>query len=67
MYREIREWRVLIYKRHLDGFESKGGAFFYPPLLHLLFPFTLLEYCRLDTYAMVRLWQHFAGRYDLKL
>jgi Domain of unknown function(DUF2779) len=27
----------------------------------------LLDYCKLDTYAMVRLWQHFAGRYDLKL
>ncbi len=27
----------------------------------------LLEYCKLDTYAMVRLWQVFAGRADLKL
>ena len=27
----------------------------------------LLEYCKLDTYAMVRLWQVFAGRTDLKL
>ncbi len=27
----------------------------------------LLEYCKLDTYAMVRLWQVFAGRSDLKL
>jgi len=27
----------------------------------------LLAYCRLDTYAMVRLWQVFAGRADLKL
>lgn len=27
----------------------------------------LLDYCRLDTYAMVRLWQHFAGRTDLAL
>jgi hypothetical protein len=27
----------------------------------------LLAYCRLDTYAMVRLWQVFAGRTDLKL
>lgn len=27
----------------------------------------LLEYCKLDTYAMVRLWQAFAGRTDLKL
>ena len=27
----------------------------------------LLDYCRLDTYAMVRLWQHFAGRHDLRL
>ncbi len=27
----------------------------------------LLEYCKLDTYAMVRLWQIFAGRTDLRL
>ena len=27
----------------------------------------LLAYCRLDTYAMVRLWQVFAGRMDLAL
>lgn len=27
----------------------------------------LLAYCRLDTYAMVRLWQVFAGRTELKL
>ncbi len=27
----------------------------------------LLAYCKLDTYAMVRLWQVFAGRSDLKL
>ena len=27
----------------------------------------LLEYCKLDTYGMVRLWQHFAGRHDLNL
>ncbi len=27
----------------------------------------LLAYCRLDTYAMVRLWQAFAGRHDLQL
>lgn len=27
----------------------------------------LLSYCKLDTYAMVRLWQVFAGRADLKL
>lgn len=27
----------------------------------------LLEYCKLDTYAMVRLWQIFAGRCDLTL
>jgi len=27
----------------------------------------LLEYCKLDTYAMVRLWQVFAGRTDLRL
>lgn len=24
----------------------------------------LLEYCSLDTYALVRLWQHFSGRND---
>ena len=27
----------------------------------------LLAYCKLDTYAMVRLWQVFAGRTDFKL
>lgn len=27
----------------------------------------LLDYCKLDTYALVRLWQVFAGRTDLKL
>lgn len=27
----------------------------------------LLEYCALDTYAMVRLWQHFSGRNELEL
>ena len=27
----------------------------------------LLEYCKLDTYAMVRLWQVFAGRADMEL
>lgn len=27
----------------------------------------LLAYCKLDTYAMVRLWQFFAGRNDLEL
>ena len=27
----------------------------------------LLAYCKLDTYAMVRLWQVFAGRTDLRL
>ena len=27
----------------------------------------LLDYCRLDTYATVRLWQFFSGRNDLKL
>lgn len=25
----------------------------------------LLDYCRLDTYALVRLWQFFTGRTDL--
>lgn len=27
----------------------------------------LLDYCGLDTYAMVRLWQYFAGRSDLEI
>jgi hypothetical protein len=27
----------------------------------------LLDYCGLDTYAMVRIWQHFAGRQDWRL
>lgn len=27
----------------------------------------LLTYCKLDTYAMVRLWQVFSGRADLNL
>ena len=27
----------------------------------------LHDYCRLDTYAMVRIWQLFSGRKDLKL
>jgi hypothetical protein len=27
----------------------------------------LLAYCKLDTYAMVRLWQVFAGRTELRL
>jgi hypothetical protein len=27
----------------------------------------LLAYCQLDTHAMVRLWQVFAGRTDLSL
>ena len=27
----------------------------------------LLAYCRLDTYALLRLWQFFAGRQDLEL
>jgi hypothetical protein len=27
----------------------------------------LLDYCGLDTYSMVRIWQHFAGRSDLRL
>jgi hypothetical protein len=24
----------------------------------------LLQYCKLDTYALVRLWEHFSGRND---
>ena len=27
----------------------------------------LIDYCKLDTYAMVRLWRHFAGRHDLEI
>ena len=27
----------------------------------------LLEYCGLDTYAMVRLWKYFSGRSDLEI
>jgi hypothetical protein len=27
----------------------------------------LLAYCSLDTYAMVKLWQFFSGRNDLKV
>lgn len=27
----------------------------------------LLDYCGLDTYSMVRIWQHFAGRHDWRL
>jgi len=27
----------------------------------------LIEYCKLDTYAMVKLWQFFAGRNDLAI
>ena len=26
----------------------------------------LLDYCKLDTYAMVRLWQFFSGRNNIK-
>ena len=27
----------------------------------------LLNYCRLDTYAMVRIWQYFTGRHEFHL
>jgi hypothetical protein len=27
----------------------------------------LLDYCSLDTYALVRLWQYFAGRNDIRV
>ncbi len=27
----------------------------------------LLAYCGLDTYALARLWQHFAGRHDIRV
>ena len=38
-----------------------------PPARKLKIERELLEYCRLDTFAMVRIWQVFAGRSDFKL
>jgi hypothetical protein len=60
----------------LDGVQDGGMAM--DAFLEAIHPDTLLErkcqieqqlltYCKLDTYAMVRLWQVFAGRADLKL
>jgi hypothetical protein len=60
----------------LEGVQDGGGAM--EAFLEAIHPETsterkqqieqqLLAYCRLDTYAMVRLWQVFAGRTDLKL
>ena len=60
----------------LDGVQDGGGAM--EAFLEAINPDTpaerknqieqqLLAYCRLDTYAMVRLWQVFAGRTELKL
>ncbi len=60
----------------LDGVKDGGGAM--DAFLEAIHPDTkperkiqieqqLLAYCKLDTYAMVRLWQVFAGRTDLKL
>ena len=60
----------------LDGVQDGGMAM--DAFLEAIHPDTLperktrieqqlLAYCKLDTYAMVRLWQVFAGRTDLKL
>jgi hypothetical protein len=60
----------------LEGVQDGGGAM--EAFLEAIHPETsterkqqieqqLLAYCRLDTYAMVRLWQVFAGRTELKL
>jgi hypothetical protein len=60
----------------LDGVQDGGMAM--DAFLEAIHPDTLIErkeeikkqllaYCKLDTYAMVRLWQVFAGRTDLKL
>ena len=60
----------------LDGVQDGGGAM--EAFLEAIHPNTqaerknqiekqLLAYCKLDTYAMVRLWQVFAGRTELKL
>jgi hypothetical protein len=60
----------------LDGVQ--GGGMAMEAFLEALIPSTsasrkrqieqqLLAYCQLDTYAMVRIWQCFAGRKDLKL
>lgn len=60
----------------LDGVQDGGMAM--EAFLEAIYPDTsaerknqieqqLLAYCKLDTYAMVRLWQVFAGRTDLKL
>lgn len=60
----------------LDGVQNGGMAM--EAFLEAIHPDTgaerktqieqqLLAYCKLDTYAMVRLWQVFAGRTDLRL
>ena len=60
----------------LDGVQDGGAAM--QAFLEAIDPSTtverksqiekqLLAYCKLDTYAMVRLWQVFAGRTELKL
>ena len=60
----------------LDGVQNGGMAV--EAFLEAIYPETpttrrealrkqLSNYCRLDTYAMVRLWQVFAGRQELKL
>ena len=60
----------------LDGVQDGGMAM--QAFLEAIHPDTRLErksqiqqqllaYCKLDTYAMVRLWQVFAGRTELRL
>jgi len=60
----------------LEGVQDGGGAM--EAFLEAIHPDTqadrksqieqqLLAYCKLDTYAMVRLWQVFAGRTELRL
>ncbi len=60
----------------LDGVQSGGQAMaayikasdiFVEPEVVATIEAQLLRYCKLDTYAMVRLWQVFAGRTDLEL
>lgn len=60
----------------LDGVQNGGEAMaaylaatdlFAEPEVAAPIEAQLLRYCKLDTYAMVRLWQVFAGRTDLEL
>ena len=61
---------------NLEGVQNGGGA--QAAYLEAIHPQTsenrkqtlerqLLEYCKLDTYAMVRLWQVFAGKTHWRL